>query len=207
MRTDIQIYCDAMLEIRDRLNVIQTIMAFDIHIGLPGKPALQDQTNEIIFVQFRKVLEGIAFASLSANRHEYAAVHENFARHWRAKDMLAVLEKVNPGFFPVPTTPPIEESPGRILFDSPALDNVFTREDFIFLYQCSSEILHTRNPYREGEHIINVKHNVMEWVQRLQRLLKYHRTHLLNGDVWLVQIPAEGAVTAHELTDSASDRT
>ncbi|MEO8097221.1 MAG: hypothetical protein ABI811_05925 [Acidobacteriota bacterium] len=183
-----------MAEIRDRINVVQTIMASGIHIGLPGKPHLQDQTAELIFVQFRKVLEGIAFASLSANREKYSEVHANFAKHWRAKEMLAVMDTLNPGFFPVPLAAPIETSPGHCYFSEGAVDGAFTREDFAVLYQASSEILHTRNPYREGDPTINIKYAVQEWVVRLQTLLTWHRTQLLNGEMWVVQIPGEGKV-------------
>ena len=194
MPSDVQIYCDSMAQIRDRINVVQTIMSSGIHVGLPGKPPLQDQTVELIFVQFRKVLEGIAFASLSANKEKYAEVHANFSKHWRAMDMLEVMDTVNPGFFPVPMPAPVQTSPGHYSFGEPLMDGVFTREDFVFLYKCSSEALHTHNQYREGDPTINIKDTVQEWVVRLQKLLAWHRTHLVNGEVWVVQIPREGNV-------------
>jgi len=171
MASDIQIYCDCMAQLRDRINVVQTIMSGGIHIGVSGQPPLKDQTAELIFVQFRKVLEGIAFASLSANREKYAEVHANFSKHWRAKDMLAVVDTVNPGFYPVPMAPPVEISPGNYSFGEPLADGFFTREDFIFLYKCASEALHTHNPYREGDPTINITYSVQEWVARVQRLL------------------------------------
>jgi|SRR5579871_99144 len=185
MPSDIQIYCDSMAQIRDRINVVQTIMSSGIHIGVPGQPALKDQTAELIFIQFRKVLEGIAFASLSANKEKYSEVYANFSKHWRAKDMLAVMDTVNPDFYPVPMLPPVETSPGNYYFRGSLADGFFTREDFIFLYKCSSEALHTHNPYREGDPTINIKYTVQEWVARLQKLLGWHRTHLLDGDVWV----------------------
>ena len=194
MPRDIQIYCDNMAQIRDRINVVQTIISSGIHIGVPGQPALKDQTAELIFIQFRKVLEGIAFASLSANKEKYSEVHANFAKHWRAKDMLAVLDAENPDFYPVPMTPPVQTLAGNYDFGEPLADEFFTREDFVFLYKCSSEALHTRNPYREGDPTINIRYTVQEWVARLQRLLGRHRTHLLNGEVWIVEIPEEGMV-------------
>jgi len=55
--TDVQIYCDCMARIRHRINVVQTIMSGGIKIGHA------DQTAELIFIQFRKTLEEIAFAS------------------------------------------------------------------------------------------------------------------------------------------------
>jgi len=113
MTNDIQIYCDCMGVIRDRMNAVSAIMAGQIHIGVPGHACLKDQTAELIFVQFRKVLEGIAFASLSANKDKYSEVHANFLRHWRAKDMLAVMDTINPNFYPMPLLAPVEISPGH----------------------------------------------------------------------------------------------
>ena len=49
MASDVQIYCDCMARIRDRINVVQTIMSGGIKIGLA------DQTAELIFVQFAPV--------------------------------------------------------------------------------------------------------------------------------------------------------
>src|ERR1700728_710296 len=140
-----------MARIRDRINVVQTIMSGGIKIGLA------DQTAELIFIQFRKVLEGIAFASLSANKEKYSEVHANFSKHWRAKDMLAVMDAVNPDFYPVPMQPPVQTSPGIYYFGEPLADGFFTREDFVFLYKCSSEALHTHNPYKEGHPTINTR--------------------------------------------------
>jgi hypothetical protein len=194
MDSDIQIYCNHMAQVRDRINVVQTIMAGRIHIGVTGQHPLPDQTAELICVQFRKILEGVAFSSLSASREAYSEVHANFSKHWRSKDMLAVLDKVNPNFFPIPMPPPVETSPGNYHFGEPLTAGVFTRDDFSFLYKCASEVLHSHNPYREGDQTINMKLTVQEWVARLQKLLAVHRTHLLNGGVWVVQIPGEGKV-------------
>ncbi len=188
MVTDIQIYCDCMARIRNRMNVVDRIMSGGISVGH------QDQMAELIFVQFRKSLEEVAFATLSANREKYSAVRANFSRHWRAKDMLAVMDGVNPNFYPVPLPPPDETSPGQKHFGEPLTDGFHTKEDFILLYNSSSEALHVRNPYREGDATINIKYTVQEWIARFQRLLLWHNTELLNGDRWVVHMPAEGLV-------------
>jgi hypothetical protein len=71
-----------MARIRDRISVVQTIMSGGIKIGLA------DQTAELIFVQFRKTLEEIAFASLSANKEKYSEVHANLSKHGGRKRCL-----------------------------------------------------------------------------------------------------------------------
>lgn len=195
MASDIQIYCDCMARIRDRINVVQTIISGGIKIGLA------DQTAELIFVQFRKALEEIAFATLSANKEKYSEVHSNFSKHWRANDMFAVLDKVNPNFYPVPLLAPVETSPGNRFFGALA-DGFVTREDFVFLYKCSSECLHTRNPYKDGDRTIGIKYTVQEWVARFHKLLSWHNTELSNGDRWVVNIPCEGPVRAWPVSPS-----
>lgn len=190
MASDIEIYCNCMARIRDRINTVDSIMSGRVKIEQP------DQIAELIFVQFRKVLEEIAFASLSANKEKYSEVHANFSKHWRAKDMLAVLDAINPGFFPVALAPPITISvgpPARHHFE-PLADGFLTRDDFIFLYKCASETLHTHNPYREGDQTIRIRYTVQEWVARFQRLLSWHSVILLNGNVWITNVPAEGKI-------------
>jgi hypothetical protein len=159
---------------------------------------LHDQTAELIFVQFRKTLEEIAFASLSANREKYSEVHANFSKHWRAKDMLGVLDAINPGFFPIALAPPVLVSagpPAQHHFER-LMDGFLTRDDFVFLYKCASEALHTHNPYREGDETIRIRYTVQEWVTRFQRLLSWHSVTLLNGVVWMINVPGEGHVRA-----------
>jgi len=161
------------------------------------RPGFAIRPWKLIFIQFRKCLEEIAFASLSANKEKYSEVYDNLAKHWRAKDMLAVLDKVNPNFYPVPSPAPVQTAPGQHLFGEPLSDGFVTREDFVLLYNCSSEILHTRNPYRQGDPVIDAKHTLQEWVSRFQKLLSWHWVQFLNGDRWVVNVPGEGPVTTY----------
>src|SRR6204780_2835653 len=108
--------------------------------------------------------------------------------------MLGVRDTVNPNFYPVPLPAPVEIVPGRKHFGEPLADGFMTRDDFVFLYKCSSEALHTRNPYKEGDPTINIGYTVQEWVARFQRLLSWHFATLLNGDRWIVNIPGKGSV-------------
>ena len=107
MASDEQIYCNCMARIRNRLNIVNDV--------LNGRIAAKhsDVVAEIIFIQFRKSLEELAFASLSANKDVYSAVHAKFAVHWRANDMLEELAKVNPGFYRPAQTPYRQAVPRR----------------------------------------------------------------------------------------------
>src|SRR5438105_6484005 len=123
MSDDNAIYANCIARIRNRLNLIDDVLSGRMPI------TNQDLLAEVIFVQFRKSLEELAFASLSANRDVYSAVHAKFSVHWRANDMLAELEKVNPGFYPVAAQAPITTQPG--FKHVGRLDDGFmTRDDF-----------------------------------------------------------------------------
>jgi hypothetical protein len=187
MKSDLEIYCHNMAVVRDRINKVQTMMAGKMGTGD------KDMDAELIFLQLRKVIGGIVYALLSANKTEYSAQNAKFANHWRAKDMLAEMEAINPAFFPIALLEPLVYSPGFKYFDR-VPDGFLTRDDMVFLYDGSSSVLHTRNPYSTKPETIDVKYTVQEWVSRFQKLLSAHATQLVNGNVWITFIPGTGPV-------------
>src|SRR3989442_14231436 len=121
-------YIKCMQEVRARLKLIESVTAKQLTTGQPFSDV------EFVFLQLRKILELIAFASLSANKEQYSAAHAKFATHWNAKRMLADLEKVNPDFYPTPSAPPvIYPTPSAIQMKHvPAIaDGFLTKDDFI----------------------------------------------------------------------------
>src|SRR5690349_18473218 len=96
MPADTEIYCACMEDLLPRIRLLQSFFARSITTGSDSLDA------EIVFLQFRKILEQIAFASLAANKEAYSAARAKFANDWRAKKMLKYLEHVNPEFYPQP---------------------------------------------------------------------------------------------------------
>ncbi|HVC59647.1 MAG TPA: hypothetical protein VND19_04685 [Acetobacteraceae bacterium] len=189
LKTDIQTYCDYIAEVRPRLDVIQDFIDGKATTGL------EPCNVEFIFLQFRKILELIAFASLTANKDAYSAAHAKFAQHWKAKSMLGELAKVNPRFYPDPLNPPRETAPGFKHFECPA-DGFMTISEFAILYDAASDLMHTRNPFTTKDPGINIVYSVQGWVSRIRRLLGWHTMHLLSGDKWIVNMPPEGIIQA-----------
>ncbi len=189
MPTEIEIYCNHMAQVRQRIGVVQAVTAGLITTGT------EVFDTELVFLQFRKTLELIAFGSLCANKAAYSAVHKNFGSHWKAKAMLDELEKVNPDFYPVPVDAPQEVAPGVMHFPPPA-DGFMSKNEFASLYDSCSEVLHTRNPFTGKDSTIETGYTVQEWVARIQRLLGWHLMHLAGGYKWVVHIPSEGNVRA-----------
>jgi hypothetical protein len=178
-----------MEEIKHRVNLVQTIQVGSITTGHSAFDI------ELVFIQFRKCLELIAFASLIANKALYSAAYEEFASHWHAKRMLEALEKINPDFFPVPVQPAVQMRNG-VKHLTIRVDGFLTKDEFVSLYGKCGKILHARNPFTDEDPIIQIGYSVKEWVSRIQALLGFHYVHLVGGDKWIVRIPQEGKVEA-----------
>lgn len=190
---DITRYCGLMENVKSRFELIRRILAEGTFFKS------NEFAYECVSVQFRKVLESIAFASLCANKDKYSEVHANFAKHWRAKALLEDLERVHPNFYPVPLKPPIVNADGTKHFDR--IDNGFlTREDFVLLYDKCSEVIHTRNPFSQKEPRIDFVCSVEEWLNRIKILLQLHMMQLADvNEIWVVSMhePSDGKVHAY----------
>jgi hypothetical protein len=189
MKTDIEIYTDYVAEARMRLDVIQSFIGKRVTTGV------QACDIEFVFLQFRRILELIAFASLAANKDAYSAVRQKFAEEWRAKRILDELEKVNPKFYPAPHDLPQETAPGVKHFPHPS-GEYMSKEDFVALYDAASDLMHTRNPFTAKDPNVQITYPVQTWVSRIQRLLWWHVVRLVSGDVWIVNVPLVGNVQA-----------
>src|ERR1035438_3605047 len=139
MPTDIEIYCNCIDRVRYHVSISDTVFAGQIDTGQ------RDLNAELIFLHFRKALEEIAFASLSANREKYSAARAGFATEWNARRMLGFIEKVNPNYYPIPLKEPQEIAPGEKHF-ARVESGYLTKEDFETLYDGCAEVLHCRNP-------------------------------------------------------------
>lgn len=64
-----RLYVNCMEEIRDRISLVESVGQHRLMTGFEAC----DQ--ELVFLQFRKVLELVAFASLTANKEKYALAH------------------------------------------------------------------------------------------------------------------------------------
>lgn len=95
---DIAKYCHQMEEIKLRTNVVTSFLHGQ------SSAVYTPTTIECACLQIRKILELIAFASLIANKEAYTKVFSKVSKAWNAGDLLKELERVNPGFYPVPVT-------------------------------------------------------------------------------------------------------
>jgi len=71
-----KLYCSSLDEIRVRISLVQSVCDGAVSAGSKAFD------YEIISVNIRKILELIAFGSLTANKEAYARVYANFEKHW-----------------------------------------------------------------------------------------------------------------------------
>lgn len=180
------LYANSMSRIYQRVGLVRKVLDRQCDLGSEAFD------TELVYLQFRKILEEIAFSSLAANRTDYAALHANFNKHWKAEKILQELGKLNPDFYPQPLEAPTSSS-GFHHFDRLSSD-FLTREEFAGLYDISSQVMHTRNPYSQDESVIQARYSGDQWVSRIQRLLSWHSVHLLSGEILVVNIPSSGGV-------------
>jgi hypothetical protein len=185
---DAKRYANGMAEIRQRLGIARTA------VSRIRETRNQDLVStETIFLQMRKVCELIAFGSLIANKELYSQHYETFAEDWRLGRVVDKLRKVNPDFFPVPMSAPYEVAPGHKQA-GPSLALSITEGELVDLYNICGRILHSRNPFSTADATHQIGHTVDEWLARLEGLLRWHRIQLVNGAMWLVNMPDSGDV-------------
>ncbi len=89
---------------------------------------------------------------------------------------------------------PVAEGQGAWHFPPPP-PGALTRDEFIKLYDLSSEILHMRNPFSAKDPATHTLHPIPEWVRKVQLLLRIHRMRLVGSEtLWVVKIPPVGPV-------------
>jgi hypothetical protein len=188
----IHLYAAQMREIKQRTEVVD----FFLHKG--GHALYQPTTIESICLQFRKILELIAFSSLIANKDRYATVHKNFALHWNAELLLKDLARVNPDFYPKPIEKRPSTVPGVLNDLVPITDGHLTQEDFTDIYKKCGGMMHAANPYgsKTGSHYFEKSFPL--WRAKLIRLLNCHQVHLIGEtSFWLIHMRENGDEEVH----------
>jgi len=182
---DAILYCKCMEQLLPRFNLLKSVFARQFTTGHDLMDA------EIVFLQFRVMLEQIAFASLVANKDVYSKARAQFAREWRATKMLKYLEQVNAEYYPQPfkhAGMTIEGDGKRHHRLEPLVDGFLTKDDFVELYDRCGSVLHAQNPF-SGVTTIHVGRSASDWLGRIESLIKLHRTRLVTGSCWMVTVP------------------
>jgi hypothetical protein len=185
-------YCDLMEEIKRRIAVVDQL---GTATGLVLPPQVR---MESIYLQYRKILELIAFGSLVSNRDKFSKVYARFSKYWNAADLLRDLERVNRDFYPKPKLEELSPDPQvkRHLVDKP--NGYLTKGQFLELYGRAGDILHERNPYAGPSELEWFLKNAESWRDRIIGLLNTHVIHLVGmPSFYLVHMQGEDGKVHH----------
>lgn len=184
-------YADCMEEIKKRIVVVDAFLKGSCN-------ALYLMTTvESIYLQFRKILELITMASLSASP-EYMARYDRFRRHYNGKRILGDLEKVNPDFYPRPTRQVVDPDSGKVVKVVDVESGFLTKDEYVELYDICGHLLHADNPYAEGQQDMKVRlQEASEWRNKIVTLLNHHQVQLADSSkqIWvLMHAKSDGRV-------------
>ena len=172
-----------MRTVRSRIAVVDSLLG-----DAPPESLVQPQI-ESIYLQYRKILEGIAFSSLASNLVQFEKSYRSFAKYWNAATLFRDLERINPQFYPIPRI--------EVPSPDPAISNQLVERasdylikgEFLELYGRTGDILHERNPYSPGQDLDWFARRAAEWRRKIVHLLEIHSIHLHGSTtVYLVHL-------------------
>lgn len=178
-----KIYCSCMEDAKARLALLRDITQGHSPLGSDGLD------GEVVCLLLRRVVEQIAFGSLVAHKEIYEEAHSDLMTVWSAKRLISRLEKVHADFFPMPVKRGVSQDPNVQHHFEPITEGVLTKEELEFLYDKTSDGIHTWNPFKDAERVLNFERSIDEWVSRIEALLSHHVVRFLGTDeVWLIQM-------------------
>lgn len=142
--------------------------------------AEDDEALETFALEFRKVLELIAFSGLIANKVAYEETHADFAKNGYPTAISKRLDGVHPGWFPRHVTVDRRSGlpPQVLLVQSTA--SAFDRKRWQQFYDAMSVVLHVRNPFAGGVQL-NLDIGLQEAHAMVKRHMTAHVARVLDG--------------------------
>jgi len=191
IRDQIDQYCALLEKVKTRITFVEDIL--EKHQDWPE--AIRD---EVIHLEFRKILEGIAFSSLVSNREAFSKVYRNFSKYWNAADLLKDLGKVNPEFYPQPFVKTAPQVEGANFHLEKRTKDILTKDDFVSLYGQCGDVLHERNPYAKPLIRRFSSIHYERWLDRIFNLLEGHVIRLVNDpNAYFVQLVGPNGKVHH----------
>lgn len=187
---EVERYIATMEEIKVRLAFVGTLM------GTDGPAAIHIGAIESAYLQLRKILELVAFASLTANKHAFSKIYAKFSKIWHAGQLLRDLKKVNQHFYPIPLIQTPSTEPGVKWHMEERPSDYLDQTAFLLLYTRIGELMHARNPYAKPILYDEYHEEIGDWCAKVRNLLEFHGIVLAeNPNRWLVRmVEADGRV-------------
>jgi hypothetical protein len=140
-------------------------------------------------LQFRKIFELIAFASLAANKNLYATAYANFSKHWEASKLIGNLRRLNPDFYPVPIIVTPDPAPNIKSAFAARTEGFLTANQLIKAHGRCGNLLHAANPFSKSIDYEFYNQCFVEWQSLVIALLNFHQVRLPHEtNFWFVQM-------------------
>jgi len=180
-----ELYRKQMLEIIKRITILKYTIEGTQQFNR------DQQKIEFSYLQLRKILELVAFSSIVPNKEKYSKAHNNFFKHYRTIDILDVVEKINPDFYPKPLEINFgEESRHTATSKDANIDGELTpltKKEFKELYKICSKVIHIPNPYDKNKDTIDLIYDIDTWLRKICSLLDRHMIKFADSsDCWMV---------------------
>ena len=140
---------------------------------------------ECIYLQFRKILELIAMASLVANGDAMAQMNRSrkkLGNQWNGDTILKLVEGINPDFYPVPMIERPSAHPGAKAQLVEKTEGFLTRSEFSRLYNLCGGLMHADNPLGRKTDYGTLWSEGPGWEGRIRELLGCHQIRLVGQD-------------------------
>ncbi len=191
-------YADQMEAVKRRTEVVDA--AIGGQIGALHMPA----AVELVYLQFRKILELIAMASLVANRAAMEQLYSprRLGRYWNADDLLKDIERINPDFYPHPIIEVPSQDPRVKSGLQDRVGDFLSKDDFKHLYnRVCGTLMHAANPFGKALDYNDLLIGVPAWRTKIINLLNCHKIKLVNDEnMYLVHMEEERDNKAHVYT-------
>ncbi|MCK4825801.1 hypothetical protein KA005_59180 [bacterium] len=178
-----QIYRSMMLEIKFRMRAIDSY----IKDGNDNLPALE---AEFCFLQFRKIVEQICFASIICDQNRYKDFRTlegetsdkdsgDYTQDWNARIILKKLNDISPHFMPRPLGQ-MTSNDGNHHFDLKDINA--THNKLVSIYKKCGSFMHIPKPFGEDyeTHILNQRNRYKESIKTIKDYSKYFKELLWN---------------------------
>ena len=155
-------------------------------MGTDGPAAIHIGAIESAYLQLRKILELVAFASLTANKQDFSKIYAKFSKIWHAGQLLRDLKKVNQHFYPIPLIQTPSTEPGVKWHMEERPPDYLDQTAFLLLYNRIGELMHARNPYAKPIAYDEYHEEIGDWCAKVRNLLEFHGIVLAeNANRWL----------------------
>lgn len=181
---DIEKYCELMEQIKARVGIVNHLLTYP-------HPFPKQHCIEWTYLQYRKILEMIAFGSLVAHQERYSSQYRRFSKAWHAGELFKDLARMNKYFYPLGVTVKVPANPDEDLQIEEKKEGFLSKAEFLELYGKTGGILHQQNPYAKQVDNGWYEKNAKRWLEKIVGLLDTHAIHLYGTKVtYLVRMNA-----------------